>query len=117
MSGFPDRRARDPEGAEEVRLELLPDLRLGDLLDRPEEAMAGVVDDDVETPEAVGRGGQRRIDGGRVGHVERQREQPLTAVPRGQVMEALEPASGREDAVSSRAPPRPRRGRSRGTSR
>lgn len=46
----------DVEDAEQVRLELVAELLLGDLLDGAEEAVAGVVDDDVERSERLVRG-------------------------------------------------------------
>jgi hypothetical protein len=48
------RRLCDPQGAEEVRLELRSHLVLREFLDHAEVAVAGVVDDDVELAEVVG---------------------------------------------------------------
>ena len=46
----------DPQRAEQVGLDLVARLLLGELLDHAELAVAGVVDDDVEAPEVlVGR--------------------------------------------------------------
>ena len=45
----------DPERAEQVRLDLVAELLLADLLDHPELAVAGVVDDDVEAAEVLMR--------------------------------------------------------------
>ena len=55
-----ERGLGDPDGAEEVRLELGAELGLAELLDHPEVAVAGVVDDDVEPAEVV----VRPADGG-----------------------------------------------------
>ena len=64
------RRLRHPQGAEQVGLDLGPGLLLGDLLDGAEQAVAGVVDNDIETAEVVvgvpDGGVHRRL----VGHVE-----------------------------------------------
>ena len=43
----------DPQRAEQVRLDLVAGVLLGDLLDDAEQAVAGVVDDDVEAPEVL----------------------------------------------------------------
>ena len=60
--------------AEDVDVELRARGRVVQLLDRPLQAVAGVVDEDVDASE----GGQRRVDrpvhGGRVGDVREQRQ-------------------------------------------
>ena len=45
----------DPQRAEQVRLDLRAGVLLADLLDHPEQAVAGVVDDDVEAAEVLVR--------------------------------------------------------------
>src|SRR6266568_4586583 len=63
-------RLRDVENAEQVRLELVAQLLLGDLLDRSEEPVARVVDDDVDPPERLVRGLHRSEHLVAVGDVE-----------------------------------------------
>src|ERR1700743_2205663 len=61
---------RHPERAEQVRLDLIASIALGELLDRAEVTVAGVVDDDVELTEVI-VGLLDRVERGRaVGDVE-----------------------------------------------
>ncbi len=102
-----------PERAEHVGLELRADLRLGDLLDHAEVPVAGVVDDDVQPPEAL----VGTLDGGEigvaVGDVERDR-QDRVAVLGDQVVElAMSRAvaatwSPRSRAAIAHSRPKPR---------
>jgi len=48
-------RLCDPQGAEQIRLELVARLLLAELLDHPELAVAGIVDDNVEPAETLVR--------------------------------------------------------------
>ena len=50
---------RDVDEAEDIRLELLPDLVVGRLLDAAEERVPGVVDEHIDTAE----GASRLVDG------------------------------------------------------
>jgi hypothetical protein len=93
------RRLRDPEGAEEVRLQLVADVGLAQLLDEAEVAVAGVVDDDVEPAEAL----VRLLDGCdvrvAVGDVEGDRQQPV-AVGLDEVVEGRGVTGGRGNVVA-----------------
>ena len=93
-------RLRDPEGPEEVRLDLRARLGLREFLDHAEEPVAGVVDDDVEPAELRVRlrhGLERRRA---IGDVERDR-QDAVAVLGGQLAERVDVARRRGDAVTS----------------
>ena len=94
---------RDEQRPEHVGVELRARLGLGDLLDHPELAVAGVVDDDVERAEVVvclPHGGE---DGVPVVDVELER-QYLVAELLHQVVEALRVAGrGRHVAQTGRA--------------
>jgi hypothetical protein len=94
------RGLRDPQRAEQVGLDLSTGLLLGDLLDRPEVAVAGVVDDDVQAAEmlvSLGDGGERRLP---VGDIEREREQRV-AVLDPQVLESARVAGGGRNAIAA----------------
>jgi hypothetical protein len=110
------RRLGHPDRAEDVGLDLVAGLLRGDLLDRAEEPVAGVVDDHVEAAELL----PGRLHGGDVGvhvlHVERQ-GQHVVAVLLGQRLErryvarrrrhpvtALERRFGPDPAEALRAP-------------
>ncbi len=86
-------RLRDPEGTEQVGLQLVAELLLADLLDHPELAVAGVVDDDVEPAEVLVRPGDRVERRGPVGDVELQGEDGV-AVLLDEVPEAADVAGG-----------------------
>lgn len=73
-------RLRDMKNAEEVRFELVAQLLLGDLLDRSEEAVARIVDDDVDRPERLVRGLHRSVHPVAVGDVEPEREDGVAVV-------------------------------------
>src|SRR6266496_2405748 len=87
-------RLRDMENAEQVRLELIAQLLLGDLLDRSEEPVARVVDDDVDPPERLVRGLHRSEHLVAVGDVELDREDGV-AVLLDQVTQSVCVAGGR----------------------
>lgn len=72
------RRLRDPQRAEDVRLDLRARFVLGDLFEHSELSVAGVVDDDVEPPEMVVGRLHRGEIGVTIRHVECQREQRIT---------------------------------------
>src|SRR6266498_2402033 len=93
-------RLRDMENAEQVRLELVAQLLLGDLLDRSEEPVARVVDDDVDPPERLVRGLHRSEHLVAVGDVELNREDGV-AVLLDQVTQSVRVAGGRCDLVAT----------------
>src|SRR6266496_157753 len=93
-------RLRDMENAEEVRLELVAQLLLGDLLDRSEEPVARVVDDDVDPPERLVRGLHRSEHLVAVGDVELDREDGV-AVLLDQVTQSVCVAGGRCDLIAT----------------
>ena len=109
------RRLRHPQRAEQVGLDLIASLGLAELLDHPELAVAGVVDDDVEAAEVLVRAahrGERRVA---VGHVERH-GQHRVAVLRAEVVERAGVSRRRGDPVAALAAPRsPTRARTRAT--
>lgn len=93
-------RLGDPDGTEEVRLHLGAQVGLGELLDHAEEAVTGVVDDDVEPPEPL----HGPLDGleGRlpVGDVEGQC-QDVVAVAAYERVERGDVTGGRNDSVAA----------------
>src|SRR6266496_2985075 len=91
---------RDMENAEQVRLELVAQLLLGDLLDRSEEPVARVVDDDVDPPERLVRGLHRSEHLVAVGDVEFDREDGV-AVLLDQVTQSVRVAGGRCDLIAT----------------
>src|SRR6266496_1794478 len=93
-------RLRDMENAEQVRLELVAQLLLGDLLDRSEEPVARVVDDDVDPPERLVRGLHRSEHLVAVGDVELDREDGV-AVLLDQVTQSVCVAGGRCDLIAT----------------
>src|SRR6266540_1643078 len=93
-------RQRDMENAEQVRLELVAQLLLGDLLDRSEEPVARVVDDDVDPPERLVRGLHRSEHLVAVGDVEFDREDGV-AVLLDQVTQSVRVAGGRCDLIAT----------------
>src|SRR6266568_6176555 len=93
-------RLRDVENAEQVRLELVAQLLLGDLLDRSEEPVARVVDDDVDPPERLVRGLHRSEHLVAVGDVELDREDGV-AVLLDQVTQSVCVAGGRCDLIAT----------------
>jgi hypothetical protein len=66
----------DPHRAEEVDVEVRPDLFFGGLFDHAVEHHPGVVDDDVEAAEDGGRALHRGEHGAAVGHVQRKVDEP-----------------------------------------
>jgi hypothetical protein len=91
----------DLDRAREVRAELTLDLLVAHLLRRPEQAVPGVRDDDVDAPE-LGEGRVHDVaDQGGVGDVEGTDPEPV-GVRRGELAEPLGPAQGRSDAVAAR---------------
>jgi hypothetical protein len=93
-------RLRDPQRAEQVGLQLGPNLVLGQLLDEAEVPVAGVVDHDVESAEPVVRSLDGGEVGGAIGDVELQREEPV-AVLGGQVVERGGVTRGGSDGVAA----------------
>lgn len=69
----------DIDQAEDVEVEQRPGLRVGDLLQRAEQAAAGVVDQDVDAPEPVHGGLDRLRDAVVVRHVQGDREDVVGA--------------------------------------
>ena len=90
----------DPQRAEDVRLDLVARLLLGQLLDEAELPVAGVVDDDVEPAEVVVRLLDRGEVGVAVGHVELDRQQRV-AVLLDEVVERRGVARGGGDLVAA----------------
>ncbi len=88
----------DPERAEQVRVEVPAGLAFRHLLHPADEAVAGVVDDDVQTSEARDPPLDRREDGRAVADVEREHPQGIRVFP-GEVLENSRPARGRDDLV------------------
>ena len=86
--------------AEDVRLHLLAELLLAELLDEPELAVARVVDHDVQPAEVLVRLGDGCEVGLAVGHVELQRQHGV-AVLRDQVVERGGVAGRRGDPVAA----------------
>ena len=104
----------DVDDAEEVRVDLGAEVLGGDVLDRGEVGVAGVVDDDVEAAERLDRRPHGGLGGGRVGDVEGHLAEPV-AVRVDEVVEQLgvsrggdERMAGFEDRLGDR------RGRGRG---
>ncbi len=95
-----ERRLGDPESAEEVRVQLIAGLLLGQLLDHPVLAVTRVVDDHVEPPEVIVRALHRREARRAVGHVELQREERV-AVRSRELVERPNVARRARHAVSA----------------
>ena len=95
------RRLGDVHDAEQVGVDLRPEVRQRDVLDRREVGVAGVVDHDVEAAERLGSRGHRRRGAGGVGDVERHREDP-GAVAVCQVGQAVRLAGGGDQLVPGR---------------
>jgi hypothetical protein len=70
-----------------VQVEEKAQLVVGGLLDRPDLGAAGVVDQHVDAPEALERGGHRGLALGGIGDVQRPDEGPLVA---GEVLQAVD---------------------------
>ncbi len=90
-----------PQGTEQVRLDLGASLLLADLLDRAEQAVAGVVDDDVEAAEVLVRAGDRLESGRTIGDVELECEHVL-AIGLDELRERVRVAGRRRDPVAAR---------------
>jgi hypothetical protein len=90
----------DVEDAEQVDLELVAQLLLGDLLDNAEEPIACVVDHDVQPSEVGVRLVDRGEDPGAVGHVELQRQHHVAERP-DQVVDVAELADRRGHLVAT----------------
>ena len=95
------RRLGDVNDAEQVGVDLGAEVIRGDVLDRAEVGVARVVDDDVDPAECLCSRGDRRLGGGGVGDVERER-QDLAAVAVGQVGQARGLAGGGDEPVPGR---------------
>nr|BFF24761.1 hypothetical protein GCM10025732_27260 [Glycomyces mayteni] len=93
-------RLDDPHGAVEVRLHLAAQLRLGQLLDRPDLRVPGVVDDHVEAAEVRDGRFDGRVHRGLVGDVHGER-QDRVAVLLDQLAETLSAPRGGGDAVAA----------------
>ena len=85
--------------AEQVGVDLRPEVRQRDVLDCSEVGVARVVDHDVEAAERLGSRGHRRRGGIGVGDVERHRED-LVAVAVSQVGQAGGPPGGCDQLVA-----------------
>ncbi len=90
-----------PHRAEQVGFELVAQFPLGQLLDRADLGVAGVVHDDVEPAEVLFGLLHGREDGGPVGHVQFQREDGV-AVGVGQFLEGGGAPGGGGDLVTAR---------------
>ncbi len=95
------RGLNDPERTEHVGLQLIAQLLLGQLLDRTELGVPGVVHDDVEPAEVLPGPLDGLDDGGLVGHLQLQREHGVT-VGADQVIEVLDVAGGGGHLVAAR---------------
>ena len=95
-----ERGLRDPDGAEEVGLQLVAQLVLRELLHHAVLSVARVVHHHVESPEVSVRACDRRENRRPVGDVERDREHPL-AVGFGEVGEARGVARGPGNTVAA----------------
>ena len=89
----------DPQGAVEVGLHLTADLLLGQLLDRAEQAVSGVVDDHVQAAEVLVRPLDGLECGGLVGDVQLQRQHRLTVG--GHQVRQIGVAGGGRDLVTT----------------
>jgi hypothetical protein len=95
------RRAHHLDRADEVRIDLMCDLRIRDFLGRAEEAVARVVDHDFDSAK-VGEGLVNDApDRRRIGHVE-SREPELVAVLRLEAGHRLHLADSARDAITAR---------------
>ena len=94
-------RLRHPQRAEQVCFDLGARFLFAHFLDRAEQSVAGIVDDDIKPAEAAMRLRDCRIDGGLVGHVELDRGDPV-AVFLDKVRERAGVARSRSDPVAAR---------------
>ncbi|GAA2784821.1 hypothetical protein GCM10020219_065420 [Nonomuraea dietziae] len=90
-----------PHRAEQVGLQLVAQVLLGQLLDRAHLGVAGVVDDDVEAAEVFLGPLDALKDGGLVGDVQLQRKHRV-AMGGGQLVEAFGGPGGRGHLVAAR---------------
>jgi hypothetical protein len=94
-------RLGDVHDAEQVGVDLRPEVVQGDVLDRGEVGVPGVVDHHVDAAERRDARGDGRLGGGGVGHVERDGQDP-GAVASGEVGHVGGLARGGDEAVPGR---------------
>ena len=105
-------RLGHPQRAEEIGFDLVAGFGFGDLLDGAEQAVAGIVDGDIDAAEAFVRLLHRGIDGRLVADVEGKRQQPVAVSAlrssRGAMLrEAAATLSPRASAASVHTRPKP----------